>query len=55
MGFMGVEFDFDEKLISVSGKWMALAVIVALYILPGLPSLKDIIAKAKERTEEQNK
>lgn len=48
MGFVGIEIDFDEKLVSVSGKWAAIISVVALNVLPSLPSIKELIEKAKE-------
>src|SRR5712664_3335518 len=42
---VGVEFDFEQRLFSVSGK-VALAITVAcLYILPKFPNFKQMAAK----------
>lgn len=51
----GIEFDFDEKLISLSSKWAILIVVVALFVLPQLPSLKELVAKAKEQAAERKR
>lgn len=51
MAWMGVEFDFDDKLVTISGKWAALVVITALYILPQLPTMKQMLAKVKEQRQ----
>jgi hypothetical protein len=53
----GVEFDFEERLISLRSKWVIVAVLAALYVLPQLPSLKEVIArsKAKPKPDEEEK
>lgn len=46
---VGVEFDFEQRLFAVSGK-IALAITVGcLYVLPKLPTLKQMAAKAKDK------
>ena len=51
--FVGIEFDFEERLFSITGKWAVLAVLVMLYILPQIPSMKESIAKAKQNAAEK--
>lgn len=46
---IGVEFDFEDKLVAVSGKWALVIALGLLYILPQIPTLKDVIAKAREQ------
>ena len=53
--FVGIEFDFEERLLSLSGKWAVLAVLVLLYTLPSIPSMREAIAKAKEKAKEKLK
>ena len=53
--FVGIEFDFEERLFSLSGKWAVLAVMVLLYTLPSIPSMKEAIAKAREKNKEKLK
>jgi hypothetical protein len=51
---VGVEFDFEQRLFSVSGK-IALAITVAcLYVLPKLPNFKQMAAKAKEKADKDH-
>ena len=50
--FVGVEFDFEERLVSLSGKWAVLIVLVLLYTLPSLPTMKEQIAKAIRARQE---
>jgi hypothetical protein len=45
----GIEFDFEERLISLRSKWVIVAVLAALYVLPQLPSLKEVIARSKAK------
>ncbi|SRR6266576_1920906 len=52
--FVGIEFDFEERLISLTGKWAVLVVLVLLYALPSLPSMKEAIAKAREKAKEKH-
>jgi hypothetical protein len=47
--FVGIEFDFEERLFSLTGKWAVLVVLVLLYTLPSIPSMREAIAKAKEK------
>lgn len=47
--FVGIEFDFEERLFSITGKWAVLVVLVLLYTLPSIPSMREAIAKAKEK------
>ncbi len=47
----GVEFDFEERLISLSSKWAIIIVLAALYVLPQLPSLREVIAKSRKVKE----
>lgn len=47
--FIGIEFDFEEKLFSLTGKWAVLVVLALLYLLPQVPSMKESIAKAVEK------
>lgn len=49
----GIEFDFDDKLISFSSKWAILIVVVALFVLPQLPSLKEMVASVKQKAAER--
>jgi hypothetical protein len=51
----GIEFDFDEKLISLSSKWAILIVVVALFVLPQLPSLKELVANVKQKAAEKKR
>jgi hypothetical protein len=53
--FVGIEFDFEERLFSLQGKWAVLVVLVLLYTLPSIPSMKEAIAKAKEKAKEKLK
>jgi len=53
MGFMGVQFDFEEKLVTVSGRWAAIIVILALYILPQLPTFKQMREQATLNASEK--
>lgn len=48
---VGVEFDFENRLFSVSGKVALAITVAALYVLPKLPTLKQIQAKAKEQRD----
>jgi|SRR5690348_2737743 len=51
--FIGIEFDFEERLFALSGKWAVLAVLVLLYLLPQIPSMKESIAKVKQKAAER--
>jgi hypothetical protein len=51
--FIGIEFDFEERLISLNGKWAVLVVLVLLYTLPSLPTMKEAIAKASAKAKEK--
>lgn len=53
--FVGIEFDFEERLISLSGKWAVLVVLVLLYTLPSLPTMKEAIAKVSEKAKAAKK
>lgn len=53
--FVGIEFDFEERLFSLTGKWAVLVVLVLLYTLPSIPSMKEAIAKAREKAKEKLK
>lgn len=48
---IGVEFDFEERLVGISGKWALVVALALLYVLPALPPLKEVIAKAKAAAE----
>jgi uncharacterized C2H2 Zn-finger protein len=51
--FVGIEFDFEERLFSLTGKWAVLTVLVLLYTLPSIPSMKEVIAKAREKAAQK--
>lgn len=51
--FIGIEIDFDQQLFSISGKWAILVVIVSMYLLPNIPSMKESIGKAIERAKQK--
>jgi hypothetical protein len=51
--FVGVEFDFEERLVSLSGKWAVLVVLILLFILPALPSMKESIGKALAKARQK--
>jgi hypothetical protein len=53
--FIGIEFDFEERLFSLSGKWAVLVALVLLYTLPALPSMREAIAKSREKSKEKSK
>lgn len=46
---IGVEFDFEQRLFAVSGKIALAITVAALYVLPRLPTLKQMAAKSKEK------
>jgi len=49
---IGVEFDFEERIFKVKGRmWLGIAVAL-LWILPQIPSMKELLAKAKESKNE---
>lgn len=55
--FVGIEFDFEERLFSLQGKWAIIVVLILLYAAPVLPNLKTIGEKiqAKAKSKEQKK
>ncbi len=53
--FVGIEFDFEERLFKIEGKWAILLVMVLLYTLPSLPSMKESIAKGIAKAREKAK
>jgi hypothetical protein len=52
MGWIGVEIDFEEKLFSISGRMASIILVIALNVVPRMPSLKEMIATAKQKQEE---
>jgi uncharacterized C2H2 Zn-finger protein len=53
--FVGVEFDFEERLFSLEGKWAMVFVLALLYITPALPNLKTIGEKVRKQGKEKGK
>jgi hypothetical protein len=48
---IGVEFDFEERLVKISSKVALGIAVTCLWVLPQIPSFKEIIAKAKENAD----
>lgn len=52
MAILGIEFNFDDKLIAISNKWILVLVLVALYLVPNMPSFKDQMETIKRKIKE---
>lgn len=53
--FVGIEFDFEERIFSLSGRWAIIVAIILLYTVPALPSMKDALAKVRQKALEKIK
>lgn len=52
-GLMGIQIDFDDKLVSVSGRWAAIIAIIGIWILPQLPTFSEMKERASKEQHEQ--
>lgn len=50
-GLMGIQIDFDDKLVSVSGRWAAIIAVLGIWILPQLPTFTEMKERAKEQSD----
>lgn len=53
-GLMGIQIDFDDKLVSVSGRWAAIIAVLGIWILPQLPTFSEMKERAAQQSEKKD-
>lgn len=53
-GLMGIQIDFDDKLVSVSGRWAAIIAVLGIWILPQLPTFSEMKERAAQQQEKKD-
>lgn len=50
---VGVEFDFERKMLAITGNFWLIVLLIAMYTVPALPTAKELFVKAKAAADKQ--
>lgn len=53
MASFGAQFNFDDKIMAFESKWMLIVMLIALYLVPNLPTVKTMMSMYKEKQKKE--
>lgn len=53
MASFGAQFNFDEKIVAFESRWMLIVMLIALYLVPNLPTAKTMMNMYKEKQKKE--
>lgn len=53
MASFGAQFNFDDKIVAFESKWMLIVMLIALYLVPNLPTAKTMMSMYKEKQKKE--
>lgn len=53
MASFGAQFNFDDKIMAFESKWMLIVMLIALYLVPNLPTAKTMMNMYKEKQKKE--
>lgn len=53
MASFGAQFNFDDKIVAFESKWMLILMLIALYLVPNLPTAKTMMSMYKEKQKKE--